>query len=269
MPELPDVETFRRYFDSTSLYQTISETEVKRKDLLEDISENDLKSSLEQRYFEHTKRHGKFMFAGLNDGNFLVLHFGMTGFLKYFKRGDKKPEYTRFLVFFENGYHLAYSASRVLGQIGFTDDPETFIEKKELGPDPHSPDFSYEDFSRILDNHKRSSLKSFFMNQNIIAGIGNVYSDEIFFQAKVHPKKKVGKLDKEDKKKLYEMMNHVLKVSIDAQAQLSRFPDNFILPRREEGENCPVCGTELRKEKISGRGVFYCPVCQKDNSEKK
>jgi formamidopyrimidine-DNA glycosylase len=111
MPELPDVEVFRRYVNSTSLHQNIELVEVRNGKILGGVSALKLQSTLKGRRFESTRRHGKNLFVGLDGGGWLLMHFGMTGRLKYFKDMDQDPPHDRFLISFENRYHLASIAS--------------------------------------------------------------------------------------------------------------------------------------------------------------
>ena len=106
MPELPDVEVFKQYLDAISLHQEMVKVEVHDGRILKDISVGELKARLKGHTLESTRRHGKYLLVRLEDGNWLVLHFGMTGRLKYFKDMDKDPEYDQLLIGFSNGYHL-------------------------------------------------------------------------------------------------------------------------------------------------------------------
>ena len=130
MPELPDVEVFRQYMDSTSLHQKIADVSLKDKSLLGEASSRDLQVRLKDRKFQSTLRHGKYLFAETDEEDWLVLHFGMTGFLKYFKNDEQAPEHIRMLITFNNGYHLAYDCQRKLGLIDLTKDTEKFLEEK-------------------------------------------------------------------------------------------------------------------------------------------
>jgi formamidopyrimidine-DNA glycosylase len=261
MPELPDVETFRRYLDATSLHQEIEKVEVRSRQILEGVSAQELKDGLEGRTFESTRRHGKYLFVELDDANWLVLHFGMTGHLKYFKDMEKDPPYDRLLITFANGYHLAYDAQRKLGEVALTEDVEEFIEEKGWGPDALKSSFDLAAFKEALAG-RRGMAKSTLMNQHIVAGIGNVYSDEILFQMGIHPRTKVNQLDGETLEELFHTMKEVLQKAIDRQADADQFPDDYITPHRYDDGECPRCGGEIERVKVSGRSAYYCPDCQ-------
>jgi formamidopyrimidine-DNA glycosylase len=256
MPELPDVENFKRYFDSTGLHQEIDGVEVHSEQVLEDLSPGQLEEELKGHSFASTRRHGKYLFAHVSEDGWLVLHFGMTGDLKYFQKMEQEPEYDRLLVRFSNGYHLAYDSQRKLGEVRLADDFESFVEEKELGPD--ALDLDREPFREAISG-SRAMAKSFLMDQSTLAGIGNVYGDEILFQASVHPRTHVDRLDEEEVDELFDTMREVLQTAIERQADPEAFPDDYLIPHREEGEPCPRCGEELATVKVSGRTAYYCP----------
>jgi formamidopyrimidine-DNA glycosylase len=108
----------------------------------------------------------------------------------------------------------------------------------------------------------RGNIKSALMKQERIAGIGNVYADEIVFQSKLHPKTQVKQLGNRDVGKFFRATKGVLKTAIESRADCAKMPRHYLLPQREKGGRCPVCGTSLKKEKISGRTTYYCPKCQ-------
>lgn len=262
MPELPDVETFRRYLNSTALHKKIAGTHVLDERILGETSRNSLGRFLKGEELEETTRHGKFLFAKAGSRGWLVLHFGMTGELKYQKTSKEEVEYARFTVDFTDDHRLIYSCRRMLGKVDFTDNLKDFAEKQELGPDALDDKVNLEWFSKTL-SERNSTLKSFLMNQSIIAGIGNVYSDEIFFRAELHPGIKTSKLKKGDVERLYNCMHEVLEKAIDVQADVERMPEDFLLPHREPEARCPNCGGKIKKETIAGRSSYFCPKCQK------
>jgi formamidopyrimidine-DNA glycosylase len=262
VPELPDVEEFKQYMDATSLHKNIKDAKVSDKQVLEDISPKKLERELKNNRFEFTHRYGKYLFAGLSDGKFLVMHFGMTGFLKYFKNQDKKPEHTRLLVTFTNGYHLAYDNQRKLGKLNLIDDIDRYVKEQGLGPDVMGFDFDFDKFKKAFKGRK-AKLKSFLMNQNVMAGIGNIYSDEILFQAGIHPETKANTLSEKQLIELFREMKDVMKKSIEMGPVPHKLPQNFIIPHRNKNDRCPVCGRELKRIKVGGRTSYYCPHCQK------
>ena len=263
MPELPDVETMRRYLQATSLHQEIEGLRFDGGQLLDETSPEELEEMVLGRAFASTRRHGKYLFVALEgEGRgFLVLHFGMTGDLAYFKDMREEPEYTRVLFCFANGYHLAYISLRKLGEVNLAEDVEAFVDEKGLGPDALDPDLDLEAFRALVDD-RRVMAKAFFLDQHAIAGVGNVYADQILFQTCVHPRTKLSNLGERTLEALYHTLKDVLREAIEHQAHPDRFPESFIVPRRHEGGQCPRCGAELERVKVSSRTSYYCPRCQ-------
>jgi len=260
MPELPDVEIFKQYLESTALKKEIEKVEVPGRELLENVSVSAVKKALQGEHFSSARRHGKYLFIQAGKGRWLVLHFGMTGFLKYFKRDDIRPGHAKLLIHFTNGFQLALDNQRKFGKITLSEDPASFIEERELGPDALQVDPAY---FRKKFGTSRARLKPALMNQKYLAGIGNVYSDEILFQAGLHPGTSSRDLDEGDMKKLLDQTGRVLEEAIEARADPGRMPASFIIPHRHGDGQCPGCGGALRKERIGGRTAFYCPQCQR------
>ncbi|MFW6159247.1 MAG: Fpg/Nei family DNA glycosylase [Planctomycetota bacterium] len=261
MPELPDVAGFRNYLNATALHQRIGRTSIRDRRLTRGASPQTIARRLKGRALEETDRHGKFLFARVGDAGWLVLHFGMTGQLAYYHDAADEPEHARMVLAFENGRRLAYVNQRRLGRIDFADDPAEFAEAEGLGPDALDPDLGRAEFVERLSG-RRGMVKPALMNQKIIAGIGNVYSDEILFQAGRHPTTPVDDLSDDDLAELFRITRRVLRVASDRLADVDRFPRGYLLRRRGEGEACPACGGALRKLTVSGRSAIFCPTCQ-------
>lgn len=256
MPELPDVEVFKKYLRRTSLNKKITDTEIYAEDMLGEISAAQLKRILKGRSFSDTYRRGKYLFVKAAD-YWLVLHFGMTGFLSYHKNPEEAPRFTRMFLEFENGFRLSYSCMRKLGIIDLTDDLKSYIDKKELGKDPLDEDFDGKYFLNLVKG-KRGSLKSFFMNQKYIAGLGNIYADEIFFHTNLHPKDKVEELPEKTWKQVYKNMESILKTTIKANADIGKYPKDYLIHYRKADETCPKCGGRIRQIKINSRSTYFC-----------
>src|SRR6266487_3430471 len=135
MPELPDVETFKRYLDATSLHQRIIGVDVRSAYVLKGISARELARRLKARCFESSCRHGKHLFVRADGDLWLRLHFGMTGSLQYFKHEEQTPKHTRVLFAFANAHCLAFEDQRKFGEVGLLQDIDEFLKKRALGPD--------------------------------------------------------------------------------------------------------------------------------------
>ena len=108
------------------------------------------------------------------------------------------------------------------------------------------------------------NLKNALLNQSFVAGIGNIYSDEILFRTKIHPKTKINSLNESKVKELFANIKEVLQVGIEKKGDLNTYPDHFLIPHRIKDDHCPVCKYEIKRIEISGRHGFFCPNCQKE-----
>jgi formamidopyrimidine-DNA glycosylase len=262
VPELPDVVGFQRYLGSTSLHQKIVRTKVSDRRILDGISAQQLSRHLAGRAFDETARHGKYLFARAGDEGWLVLHFGMTGSLGYYARGRRAPEYARVTLDFANGNHLAYVNKRMLGRVGFVLDLVAYVEAQGLGVDALSRRLSGRMFARLMAG-RTGPVKARLMDQSLVAGVGNIYSDEILFQARLHPATDASVLNYGDIKRLYRVMRRVLRVAADKGGDIDKFPRGYFLPRREKGAPCPGCGGQVERIVVVGRSGYFCPQCQK------
>jgi formamidopyrimidine-DNA glycosylase len=260
MPELPDVETYKRYLDDRALHQRITHVDVTSSRLLAGASPRELGHALVRHRLEETQRHGKHLFARIGNGRWLMLHFGMTGSLSYYEGDADPPQYTRVLIDFERGHHLAYVEPRKLGRIALADSPRGFVEAHRLGPDALALDFAS---FRELASRSRGAIKSWLMDQHAIAGIGNVYADEILLQAGIHPRRNPNALDQREIKRLFQHLGKVLKKAIAVHADPARMPKSFLLPHRRRGAQCPHCGARIETIALGGRTTYYCPKCQR------
>jgi formamidopyrimidine-DNA glycosylase len=259
VPELPDVEYFKRYIDATSLHRRIERVEVRDRRVLEGVSPRRLDRTLRGHRFASSRRHGKHLGLRVGADGWLVLHFGMTGEPKAFEGAADEPPSTQVLVRFAGDRFLAYVSQRKLGRVRLVDDFTLFVEERRLGPDALALDLPA--FRRLLAG-RRGSIKSLLMNQKALAGIGNVYADEILFQARLHPKSCVGRVRGERATRLHRAMRRVLGTAAERKADPARMPRSWLLPRRDEDGSCPRCGHELATVKSGGRTSRLCPACQ-------
>jgi formamidopyrimidine-DNA glycosylase len=260
MPELPDVEVFRQYMNNTALNKKITGVEVENTRVLQGTTPQGLGKKIHGHIFVKTKRHGKHMFACLDGEFWLTFHFGMTGFFKYYRSEDEQPPHARVIFHFDNGYHLAYDNQRMLGEVEVIRNAGEYIMKNDLGED--ALDLSKQRFQKLVLG-RRGAIKTMLMNQSLIAGIGNIYSDEILFQTGIHPKTQVKELDENKIEELFDQMRRVLNTAIDKKADPDEFPSDFLIPHRGEDDSCPKCGGAVKKIKVSNRGTYFCPNCQK------
>ena len=257
MPELPEVETFKRYLDRTSLKQVIKGVQVIDNRIL-NTEEKKLGKFLKAKRFESSTRYGKYLLVYLNP-QYLVMHFGMSGDLEYYDDKEEPPKFSKVIFQFNNGFNLAYISIRMFGKVSIVNSIEEFIENKKLGPDAYK--MTLEEFQKAVQ--RRSAIaKNALLNQSFIAGVGNIYSDEILFRTKIHPKTNINTLSEGKVKELYGNIKDVLEFGIKKKGDLSTYPNEFLIPHRKKEEKCPTCNNDITRFEISGRHGFFCPSCQ-------
>lgn len=269
MPELPEVETYRRYLEETSLFQPITNLFVEDHKLLTtdfDVLVNALRS----RSFIATRRVGKNLFVQLDaPDSWLHLHFGMTGDLAYFRDAEDTPPFARILFYFQNGFRLAFICPRKFERVGLVSDPDAYLKSKKIGPD--GLDVSMDELS-AKTQRSASPIKPLLMNQSTVAGLGNWIVDEVLFQAQINPKRLAKTLSSDEVRRVHEAIKKVLTTAIQHEADYARFPKSFLIHAREwaaspyensdEHTRCPRCGGPLSIEQVGGRTTYFCPNCQ-------
>ena len=260
MPELPEVERFKRYFDATSLHQRINDVDVRNAYVLKDVTARELARALKGHRFESSRRHGKHLFVYAGGQLWLRLHFGMTGSLHYFKNEERAPLHTRVLFVFANNHRLAFDDQRQFGQVSLLRDVDEFLKEHALGPD--AVEIDLDDFKKLTGTH-RGAVKSILMNQRLIAGIGNIYADEILFRARMHPATEISRLSDKGVTRLFGATHDILEKAIATKADANRMPKSWLLSHRGKHGRCPRCGRELKSLRIGGRTAWFCPYCQK------
>jgi formamidopyrimidine-DNA glycosylase len=267
MPELPEVENYRRYLNDHALRQRIAEVRVSERRVLRNTTPEKLARGLAHHELTQTRRHGKHLLVALDgDEGWLALHFGMTGRLAYFDDPRADPDNDRVRLDFENGSHLAYVDARMLGSVELAADIDAFIEHRNLGPDALSDDLDEAAFDELLAT-RRGGIKSALMDQSLIAGIGNLYADEILFQAKLHPLARTQDLSPAERKRIHTKMREILQTAINSGAGskgfYKRLPKSFLIPHRAAGATCPRCGGTVEMITAAGRSTYFCGACQR------
>ncbi len=257
MPELPEVEEYRRYCSRVALGKKIETVKTGSKKVLE-VSESTLRRHLLHNKLTSCSRHGKYLFLEISDGYVLSLHFGMSGYLDYL--GEEVPEHTHLALLFPSGRKFAYICPRKFGRVSIAESVDSFIERKELGPD--ALEINKNSFAERIGGYS-GSIKGALMDQSLIAGIGNVYSDEILYQEGLLPGHKAGKLSRDRLGKVHSKMKRILKTAIRHKGERKKFPDRYLAGRRDEGSPCGICKGRIKKKTHLGRPTYFCPSHQK------
>jgi formamidopyrimidine-DNA glycosylase len=260
MPELPEVESFRKIIDKTALNKKIELVKLQSPGMLLKTKEKDLLSTLPGNMLEKTFRHGKFLFISLQKGGHLMLHFGLTGDIVFVKPGDEAPVKFALQFHFENDSDLFFTDTRKMGKIALVDEVEAFIAERGYGADALKIKGG-ELIERI--RKKKVAIKSVLMDQKIIAGVGNEYSDEILFQTRIHPASTTSALSEKQFNAIYQSMVSMLKEAVKVSANREKLDHYFFLDNRKAGLSCPRCKGKTEFQEIGGRSSYFCPKCQK------
>lgn len=258
MPELPEIALLKKYVDSTSLNHKIVGLVFVQSSLLQ-APKKDFEK-LKGKKFSESQQLGKYLFLKADSELWLGFHFGMTGKLEYYKN-QEPPKYTHLILKFSDASELAYVCRRKLGKIYLTPGVEDFQENHSIGK--HALGLSLKEFQDLMKG-KRGMIKASLTDQHNLAGIGNVYADEILFQCRIHPKTRTDSLTHKELKCVFNEMGKVLNTIIKIDGDRSELPSNYLVPRRKEGEPCPDCNGKVEKTTVSGRSTYFCPSCQKE-----
>lgn len=262
MPELPDVEAVVRRIRPQVVGRKILGVEVFSPPTVRHPDPVQFARLLRGREFLSVRRRGKYILFQVDDGRILVIHLRMTGDLSVEPPGTPVDPHTRLMVLLEGGKELRFVDTRRLGHAHLLRPEEVNILKglSTLGPEPLAPGFTLAAFRRRLRG-QRGMLKPLLLRQDFIAGLGNIYADEVLFQAGLSPLRRVEELRPEEERALYEAIRRVLKEAVRNLVR-SGEPGGILLPVREDDAPCPRCGTPLEVRRVGGRSSYFCPRCQ-------
>lgn len=293
MPELPEVETVRRDLVAHLLSKKIKTVTVLNSKTV-GASPADFIKVLSGSFFIDISRRGKLLIFKLKKADtYLLVHLKMTGQLIYLSNnskvsgghslsshsfekavgGELPNKYTRVIISFADKSNLFFNDLRKFGYMKIASKQELeIIVAKNYGPEPLDKKFDLKDFATKLKNRRRN-IKAVFLDQKVIAGLGNIYVDEILFAAGVRPSRLANKVTDGEIKKIYEAMVKILTLSIKNRGTTF---SNYVDSRGKRGnfssllkvygrgkDKCLNCSSAIIKTKIAGRGTHYCPHCQK------
>jgi formamidopyrimidine-DNA glycosylase len=257
VPELPEVETIRMEITPVITGRCLSRISGFRPTL--DPEDLHREADVQGKCVSCTHRHGKYLYAGLGAGCGLVIHFGMTGDLRFLGPGDEDPPYCRAHVVFLDRSRLAFTDPRRFGRIVSSRGLKEFIAAKGLGPDALVLTRTN---VREMVRASRRGVKLLLLDQHRVAGIGNIYADEILFQSRIHPLRETVTITQKEADRLHRAILSVLKTAISLSAEMDRYPSGWLIPHRSPGRICPACGGLVDRVKIAGRYSYFCPSCQ-------
>lgn len=257
MPELPDVEGFRRLIQSHVVGEEVTAVEVRDPGVVRGRSAQDFAKRLMARRFNEPERRGKWLLAPM-DGPTLLLHFGMTGSLIWESPHSECLRFDRVVISVESG-KLVFRDQRKLRGVWLADDEDgvrAVIGKQ--GPDALG--LSSRRLEERLAGH-RAVLKSVLMDQRVVSGLGNMLSDEVLWRAKIHPLCRFSDLEPSGRRALGSSLQRVLRTSVQLGA-IPRRATWLASQRSQVDPHCPRCRTRLETSRVGGRACYWCPACQ-------
>ncbi|MBN2384959.1 bifunctional DNA-formamidopyrimidine glycosylase/DNA-(apurinic or apyrimidinic site) lyase [bacterium] len=264
MPELPEVETTRRRLEQSLIGQTFDSVTVTwPRSIRTPVSE--LQRELPGLRIEALDRRGKYLSFRLSNGYFLLLHLKMSGRLMVESKAIKPHLHVRTRFGLSNGHELRFKDTRKFGRVYFLKDAKPILGK--LGPEPLDDHFTPDAFQRLCRGHK-GRLKPSLLNQEFIAGIGNIYADESCFEAGLHPASRLEDLSNSDLRRLYKAIRTILTKALNYEGTTldevypeGEFQNHFQVYGRRE-QTCFRCQTPIQRIILAGRSTHFCPVCQ-------
>jgi formamidopyrimidine-DNA glycosylase len=278
--ELPEVEIVRRDLEKDVVGRRVRDVEVRpHRNAMRVIRRHARRKEFEDRLagtkISKVDRKGKYLLIYLDDGDVVVVHFGMSG---QFLRGTKRqalPPHTHVVVEFQQGGDLRYIDPRTFGEMFVTsaDDLGKIRELDHIAIDPLEDTFTWQEFSAELAR-RAAKLKSLLMDQKFVSGLGNIYSDEVLFAAGLRFDRLSDSLSSQEVRRLYRAMREVVQDAIrfrgttlgdDAYLDLNGKPGEFQAELKvygRAGQACRRCRTPIVSVKLGGRTSYYCPQCQ-------
>jgi len=275
VPELPEVETVRRDLEARVLGRRITSCAVApdAPRLVQLVPAAEFCRELTGRRIDGLRRRGKYLIVDLDDGRAWVMHRRMSGNMLYRLPADPPDDYTRAVFGLDDGHELRWTDLRKFGTMWLVEDATMVME--DLGPEPLDAAFT-PDVLRARASKRTAPIKSVVLDQTVLAGMGNLYTDEALFYARIHPLRPTNRLKPADWARLHEGIVEALRMGIAARGSSlgTTLRDHINVDGRpgqhqrrvqaygREGEPCYRCGTAMRRIKVGGRSSTFCPRCQ-------
>ncbi len=286
MPELPEVETIRRDLIERIVGKKIQKVEIKNNKVVKNTPAV-FACQMTGNAVVDIDRVGKLLIVHLREGDErLLIHLKMTGRLIYRQGEDlvagghsltsaneiENGKHTHVIWHFGSGVTLEFEDMRRFGYVKLVSKVEAERIRSTFGIEPLTPQFTLENFVAVFGK-RTTSVKAVLLNQSLLAGIGNIYADEICFVAGVHPETPANQLSPKMLQRLYVASQEIIAEAIehrgttfysylDGQGQRGSYFERLRVYSRD-GQPCLVCGSVLGKMRVAGRGTHFCPKCQK------
>jgi formamidopyrimidine-DNA glycosylase len=268
MPEVPDLEAIRKFFNRTVAGETIERVDTPIPVVIR-VPRDEFVRLLTGETLGEVHRHGKFLLFTLGSGRVMVVNAMLTGRFSLAKPSEKRHARTCFVLKLSGGRELRYADQRLMGRVYLAtpETLETLPQFAEMGPDVLSPSLTEEVFRERLRKYT-GRIKSVLVNHKFVAGIGNAYADEILWQARVHPYRKRSQMSDAEVGALYQATRDVLNWAepivwekMGESLDYKEWRDHLRVHRRG-GEPCPRCGTKISEITAGQRITSFCRTCQ-------
>jgi len=286
MPELPEVQTIVSELQRKIKGKKIKFVEV-RAERVSQPSGRILKLKLPGQVIKSVSRRAKMIVIDLGGDHNLLIHLKMTGQLVYVSKAGQKTsgghpigevgilpnKFSHVIIHFTDGSVLYFNDIRKFGWVRYVTNLDRDLEKEKYGLEPFDKKYTLANFKAILSKYKNKKIKQLLMEQDKLAGVGNIYADESLFIARIRPTRLAGSLNEKEIKALYSAIPKILKFAISKGGTTA---DNYVRTDGtkgqmikylkvygRQGEKCKRCGGVVYKIRLAGRGTHYCPACQK------
>lgn len=273
MPELPEVESVKNGLNNLIIGKSIESVDVYWTNIIKDPSVEEFCQQLSGETISLVKRRGKFLLFVL-DHVTLISHLRMEGKFRLEASSKEKSKHTHVVFNLDSGEELRYLDVRKFGRMSLVPHSEVFLHPSlvNLGPEPFAENLIKSDLKKNLQKTTRS-IKAVLLDQSVVAGIGNIYADEILFLSGIHPVRSASHLSEDEIEKLHQSILQVMSEAVESGGTTIRTYSNAfglkgsyqnnLKVYGKNGEPCSVCGDVIEKAKVSQRGTHYCPSCQK------
>jgi formamidopyrimidine-DNA glycosylase len=271
MPELPEVETIVNGLRRPLIGRTFTGVRVGWENIVAKPAVPEFQRRIRGQQILDIRRRGKYLIFDLSGGDRLLIHLKMTGQLAVRPGHAPADKYGHTVFDLDDGRQLRFLDMRKFGRVYLAADESEVVGS--LGPEPLAEDFTLSEFSALI-RQRRGALKPLLLNQQFIAGIGNIYADEALFVAGIHPQRKADTLTGDEIERLYQAIRQVLRQALADQGTTfdgvyrkvdggeGEHQENLRVFRRK-GQPCPRCGGAIERIVVGGRGTYFCPCCQK------
>ena len=272
MPELPEVETIRLTLLQKLVGAKILSGEILHEKMVLGISPVEFLNRVATKTITGLERRGKYLLLELTEGLVIGIHLRMTGRLTVEKADFPIAKATYLRLLLDNGTELRFNDQRKFGKVFLFEKGNPPQSLLKIGPEPLSPEFTVSVLKKRL-GHRSLAIKKALLNQEIIAGIGNIYADEALYVSGIHPARPSNSLTVAEINSLFRAIRQVLRESIENRGTTFRdYRDGEgrsgsyqtkLKVYGQKGKECPICGGLIVKMNFGGRGTHFCPLCQK------